>query len=137
MIVPSTTLYSTLSISMLSKLLESRNHRPPLSCAWMLQGSSLSEIEPLGEEGQPPRSALVQALQARIRSLEQELRESDNTHKLRCLLLLLHVLLLSWSALPQGWCLSISFGHKEMVEPSRSACPSLHDCQLLLPTLAT
>ena len=63
-------------------LLISRRHVQKY--AWLVQGSAFSEIEPLGEEGQPARSALVQALQARIRSLEQELRESDNTHKLRC-----------------------------------------------------
>ena len=48
-----------------------------------VQGSSLSEIEPADEQPSS-RGALVHALQARIRTLERELRDSDNTHRLRC-----------------------------------------------------
>lgn len=42
-----------------------------------------SEIEP-ADGAAANRDQLVQALQARINSLERELRESDNTHRLRC-----------------------------------------------------
>lgn len=46
-------------------------------------GMQSSEIEPAGEESALARGALVQALQARVTTLERELRDSDNTHRLR------------------------------------------------------
>ena len=42
-----------------------------------------TEIEPAEEESAASRSALVQALQTRITALEREIRDSDNTHRLR------------------------------------------------------
>ena len=46
-------------------------------------GKQSTEIEPAGEESTAAKGVLVQALQARITALEREIRDSDNTHRLR------------------------------------------------------